>query len=341
MRKIFYLSLITIFGLVNCGGNSGGSSTPTPTPTPKPTANNIEVETVTSKVKKTGQDISYQNFDDGYYQIGVDPNYYTDSDIVFDKITGLVWERFSTENYRITWHEAQEYCKKLSLRGYYEGWRLPTISELRSIVNRGEEEPALDSDFIDMTSRNYNQLNASYFWSSTYLASEVANVWGIDFVDGSEYWRRKNDQYAVKCVHDKDNSMSLASDKVFSRKSIGIVSDNITKLAWQDSYKDNNGEIKLASFQDALTYCNELRLGDYNDWRVPNINELLSIVDNLKSRPSIGNDFLYVGSDTYFSSTTLIANSNKIWGVDFIDGGVSLRNQSHKSLVRCVRVDNQ
>jgi len=43
-----------------------------------------------------------------------------------------------------------------------------------------------------------------------------------------------------------------------SRGSSGVVADSKSGLAWQDNYADNGGEIKKATWQDALVYCHEL-----------------------------------------------------------------------------------
>jgi formylglycine-generating enzyme required for sulfatase activity len=116
-----------------------------------------------------------------------------------------MWQRVSKKEWNdnknyITWYEAKEYCKELTLGGY-EVWRLPTITELRSIVDRGRDNPALDPIFYESNSNNsFNKLNSNYFWTDTPRTPGISNVWGIDFKDGSEYWRRKEDQYAVKCV---------------------------------------------------------------------------------------------------------------------------------------------
>lgn len=48
-----------------------------------------------------------------------------------DSTTGLMWQ--NSENLCEDWEAAIEYCETLSLSGY-DDWRLPTISELRSII---------------------------------------------------------------------------------------------------------------------------------------------------------------------------------------------------------------
>jgi hypothetical protein len=124
-----------------------------------------------------------------------------------------------------------------------------------------------------------------------------------------------------------------------TKNSNEVISDSQTRLSWQDKY--NEDVIKLATFQDALSYCEELILGGYSDWRLPNINELLSLTDHNRNSPAIDLIFTYRSSNFYLSSTTLVSDKDKIWGVNFIYGGSGLRTKSNENLVRCVRINNK
>jgi hypothetical protein len=51
------------------------------------------------------------------------------------------------------------------------------------------------------------------------------------------------------------------------------VRDNLTSLVWaRDAFM-------YLSWEDAIIYCNDLDYGGFNDWRLPNINELFSLND--------------------------------------------------------------
>jgi hypothetical protein len=133
--------------------------------------------------------------------------------------------------------------------------------------------------------------------------------------------------------------VSVLSLADMSRDAVGIVTDSATGLQWQDDYSNNGGEIKYANWKNAIEYCNELSLGGHNDWRLPNKNELLSIVDYTKFFPAIDDSFQYVTSGSYWSSTTNVSNTSYAWGV-YYPGGHSNYYDGAKSdsgYVRCVR----
>jgi len=120
----------------------------------------------------------------------------------------------------------------------------------------------------------------------------------------------------------------------FTRDANNIVTDSTTGLEWQD---DSIGD--KMNWIAAIDYCEGLTLGGHNDWRLPNINELISLVDDSKHNPSIDtNVFQNTSSENYWSSTTYAGDSGLSRTLFFEDG-----TQFHylgKGLayhVRCVR----
>ncbi len=112
-----------------------------------------------------------------------------------------------------------------------------------------------------------------------------------------------------------------------------IVTDNTSGLQWQD---DTEVIIVTKSWEEALSYCDNLSLGGYSNWRLPNINELKSIVDKSKESPTIVNGFTNVNPYGYWSSS--VGNEEGYaWRVLFYYGYVYSYDKNYNNYVRCVR----
>ena len=93
----------------------------------------------------------------------------------------------------------------------------------------------------------------------------------------------------------------------------GIVKDNVTGLEWQQATAPGT-----YTWQEAINYCENLTLGGYDDWRLPTIKELSTLVDSSRFSPAIDNTF-FPGTvaSQYWSSTTDTYNVANAWSVKF------------------------
>jgi len=108
-----------------------------------------------------------------------------------DNITGLEWQRVD-DGIERTWEEAWEYCADLSL-GSHDDWRLPTITELISIVDYGATAwPYIDQIAFPNTSYNY--------WSATTDANDGDEAWYVLFFNGNYHNLTKDTEFYVRCV---------------------------------------------------------------------------------------------------------------------------------------------
>jgi len=128
----------------------------------------------------------------------------------------------------------------------------------------------------------------------------------------------------------------FGGDRFVRDDSKEVVIDNATNLIWQD---DSDAKTVKKTWQEAINYCKNLTLGEYNDWYLPNYNQLYSIV-SLTSLPKINLTFQNTFGQYYWSSTTLASNSSYAWRVRFGGGSDYWSSKSVKHNVRCVRDNN-
>jgi hypothetical protein len=109
-----------------------------------------------------------------------------------------------------------------------------------------------------------------------------------------------------------------------------VINDTTTFLMWQD---DEASKIVKKTWTEAIDYCESLSFAGFDDWRLPNLNELYSIGDN----STIKNIFVNVSPSYYWSSTTNASNTSIARNVFFLNGNDSNGNKRDNNYVRCVR----
>ena len=74
-------------------------------------------------------------------------------------------------------------------------------------------------------------------------------------------------------------------------------------------------------------------------WRLPTLEELISLVDYSRYNPALpeGHLFKNVNASGYWSSTTFADNPSSAWFVYFYDGYVGYYGKFYNYYVRCVR----
>jgi sulfatase modifying factor 1 len=106
---------------------------------------------------------------------------------VLDAVTKLTWQR-DDAGYWDIFSAASAYCAGLALGTPSSGWRLPTVVELESLVDRAQFDPC-----IDLTT--FPQALGWHYWTSTSTKS-----WYVSFNNGSS--GQGGPTYRVRCVRD-------------------------------------------------------------------------------------------------------------------------------------------
>ncbi len=246
---------------------------------------------------------------------------------ISDNVTGLMWQQEDNNSER-NWKMARAYCENLVVSpSTYSDWRLPDIKELYSIVDQSQYDPAIDSTVFPNT-------KSLPYWSYTTFSTISNRSWFVKFKTGEAVGIGKQTGKAyVRCVRGERTYHS------FTDNGDGTVTYDVTGLMWQQKV-----DHRKRNWMSALTYCENLEVPNttYSDWRLPNINELNSIVDHLHFNPSV-NRFAFPNTISWkFWSSTEGASIPGLpalaWYVYFANGHVNANSKEGLMInVRCVR----
>jgi hypothetical protein len=123
--------------------------------------------------------------------------------------------------------------------------------------------------------------------------------------------------------------------------------DKKTNLMWQNQQYtkkeincfNNDSECeKVHSWENAKRYCNNLSIDGYNDWRLPTINELQSILTKSKkknyTKKELANNTI---SNGYWSSSTHKKHIYDAEYINFFNGNILYNSKYYSFYIRCVR----
>jgi hypothetical protein len=119
----------------------------------------------------------------------------------------------------------------------------------------------------------------------------------------------------------------------------GTVTDMVTGLIWQQRWAPGipGAPTEVLTQIQAADYCQSLILGGYQDWRVPTLIELVSIVDDSTSNPSTYPSFAATPPVVFWSATPTAGVPANAWAVTFSNGEFLASQMSNAHHIRCVR----
>ena len=257
------------------------------------------------------------------------PTYQDNGDgTITDLITELMWSKspdmdgdgnIDYED-KMSFDEAMAAASTFSLAGYTD-WRLPTIKEMYSLIvfsgrdpsgyggtSTDELTPFIDTTYFDFAygdqAAGERIIDAQMASTNIYVGTTMGGaetMFGVNFADGRIKGyptgpmpgQSEDKQFYVFYVRGNTEY----GNNNFLDNSDGTITDNATGLMWT---QDDNGT--GMTWPDALSFAENFEFADYDNWRLPNVKELHSILDYTRA-PSTTNS---AAIDPLFNCTPII-----------------------------------
>lgn len=142
----------------------------------------------------------------------------------------------------------------------------------------------------------------------------------------------------------RDDIPATAPDSRFQANGDGTVTDVTTGLIWKQCAEGlsgvgcTTGSAETFTWQRALQRAEAAVFAGSSLWRLPNKNELASLVERRCYNPAINAAYFpNTPSSWFWSSSPSAHNPNYAWSVHFSYGDVFNSNKSNQLYVRLVR----
>ena len=306
---------------------------------------------------------------------------------------GLQWSDKVSK--QMNWNDAVAYCRNLSEDGQND-WRMPNIDELRTLIinhhgtetggsckisaKNGNHDPNENNDNCQgLEDNNYNKFgDEGQFWSSSESHTHKFKMtfgnapdtsyffWTVNFNNGSiSYKESTMSRLNNRCVRGEYNK---AEEKKLREEKVKRERDNIKKRQSATGLRWSDRAPEKMKWEDGIEYCRNLNEGGFTDWRLPDIDELRTLIKDCPKTESGGeckvsvkkqclsndcrsdsctckfkhnikdNNYSKLG-DSYrlWSSSSLPADTTYFWSVHFESAAIFYDHKNSEHIVRCVR----
>ncbi|TAJ10177.1 MAG: DUF1566 domain-containing protein [Nitrospirae bacterium] len=111
---------------------------------------------------------------------------------VKDNQTGLVWEQAPDLEHDV-WSRSVERCKTKAIGGK-NGWRAPTIQEIKSLIDPAQKDPALPPG------HPFLNIKSAIYWTATPHPTDDIVAWQVSFFSGEPVTDQKSGTRRMWCV---------------------------------------------------------------------------------------------------------------------------------------------
>lgn len=285
-----------------------------------------------------------------------DPRFKITGALVQDQLTGLVWSHDANPaEYPMTWLEALDWIKNKNQQGAhgFHDWRLPNRHELRSLISHQTRRPALpvEHPFINVF--------PGWYWTSTTAVISPSHAWYVDMDGGRMFYGGKDQSFLFWPVRGNGKRVLPVTGqyqcysetgKVIPCEGSGqdgelrhgviwptprfaidgeMVIDQLTLLCWTRVADIGPGPLCWEEALAAVRTYNERNIQS-NNWRLPNINELESLVDCSSYEPALPSNYPFTDlQDVYWSSTTSLYEPDWAWALYLDKGAIGVGQKNH------------
>ncbi|RHX94256.1 fimbrial protein FimH [Leptospira yasudae] len=303
----------------------------------------------------TGQDGEYNNIPNARTFSGPTQHCQYPADYTtLDTLHGLTWKTCAQGQsgptcavggpISISWDDATAglpgSCADLNIQnggvGYAgkTNWRIPNIREIASLIHYGNA-PHID------TARFPNTFSGNHYLSVTNNALGAGSAWVVNIAlpTVGAFTIAKNLPVNLRCVSGNPLPALALTDNGDQ-----TVTDPNTGLLWAQCQDGTSGlacalgGANLLDWNQALNACNVMNFAARNDWRLPNVNELQSIINfNQGFAPVVPNIiFPGIAAGLFWTSTTFDNNKDRAHIVDLGSGQIATNDKASTLNVLCV-----
>lgn len=253
---------------------------------------------------------------------------------ITDLLTDLMWLKNGSCLGWLSWQAAMNAARELNSMGRvekhcagltvsYRDWSLPSIQELETLLNAEEKDPYSFLNFY-----GFQGVQPDSYWSST-AGPNPYSAWLLHFDSAEVLAGGKVESHHVLLVRKVRKVRSEVPKEIapdtpvatpekierFIDNGDGTVTDTRTGLMWLkdvsciDSLDWQSGLEAINKFNhDPVSFnCQDLTAAHYDDWALPNRNELRSLISYTADLPALATDFPTDSIQPYYWTSTIVA----------------------------------
>lgn len=307
-----------------------------------------------------GQDGHYNNTPSALTQTADNPN-----GIVIDESTGLVFENKEADITNKNYTNAKNRCDTLATGSGYmpSSWRLPTDQEmmLTQTLNTNPSGPQVTINRLGGIFNGTPTATGKFYWTQTEDVDSGSTVIGYTslLLKNAAKAKAISANAHTRCVRGPEYPSPDFTDNFVTGSHQTVLSKSYN-LEWTRCYVvSSTGEAHdtasgcgttsspitnfTSDWKSALKNCEDLQYAGHEDWRLPNIRELYTLVKREVSTAAskrIDTSHFPLSNDTsYWTSSTQPNNATNAFALEFASGNIetNAKNMGATTFARCVR----